>query len=98
MPQSGLPAIHPGRYLCEILDELGIAQAALARSIGVSPMRISHVVRGARPVTAELALLLGRVMGQSPGYWMNLQAAYDLRTAADVLGERLEAVEPLHAG
>lgn len=92
MAESGLPAIHPGRYLREILDELGISQAELARSIDVAPMRISHVVHGARPVTAELALLFGRAFGQSPHYWLNLQAAYDLKIAREALGARLEQV------
>lgn len=95
MAESGLPAIHPGRYLREILDELGISQAELARSIDVAPMRISHVVHGARPVTAELALLFGRAFGQSPHYWLNLQAAYDLKIARESLGTRLEQVEVL---
>ncbi len=44
-------------------------------------MRISHVVKGTRPVTAELALLFGRAFAQSPQYWLNLQAAYDLKMA-----------------
>ena len=42
-------AIHPGEYLAEILDELSVTQAQFARAIGVSAMRISHVVKGARP-------------------------------------------------
>jgi addiction module HigA family antidote len=41
-------------------------------------MRISHVVNGNRPMTAELALLFGRAFGQSPQNWLNLQSAYDL--------------------
>jgi len=56
-------------------------------------MRISHVVHGARPVTAELALLLGRAFNQTLRYWLNLQAAYDLRVAREGLGERLDTVE-----
>ena len=56
MATKGLPAIHPGEFLTETLEELGFSQAAFARAIGVSPMRISHVIKGARPVTAELAL------------------------------------------
>ncbi len=95
MAESGLPAIHPGRYLREILDELGISQAELARSIDVAPMRISHVVHGARPVTAELALLLGRSFDQSAHYWLNLQAAYDLKVARKELGNRLDRIEAL---
>ena len=82
MTTNGLPAIHPGEFLGEILHELGLSQARFARAIGVSPMRISHVVNGARPVTAELALLFGRALGQSPEYWLNLQTAYDLKLAS----------------
>jgi addiction module HigA family antidote len=55
-------------------------------------MRISHVVKGARPVTAELALLFGRALDQSPQYWLNLQADYDLKAAEASIGPRLLAV------
>lgn len=44
-------------------------------------MRVSHVVNGSRPVTAELALKIGKAFGQSPEYRLNLQTAYDLATA-----------------
>ena len=53
-----------------------MSQAEFARAIGVSPMRVSHVVKSTRPVTAELALLFGRALDQSPQYWMNLQAGF----------------------
>ena len=95
MTKSGLPAIHPGEFLAETLHELGVSQAHFARAIGVSPMRVSHVVHGTRPVTAELALLFGRALGQSPQYWLNLQASYDLTTAEHSLGERLARVQEL---
>lgn len=95
MVQSGLPPIHPGEFLAEILAELGISQAQFARAIGVSPMRVSHVVNGSRPVTAELALLFGRALGQSPQYWLNLQAAYDLKTAETAIGRQLQTVTRL---
>jgi addiction module HigA family antidote len=92
---SGLPAIHPGEFLTEALQELGVSQAELARAVGVSPMRVSHVVKGTRPVTAELALLFGRAFAQSPQYWLNLQAAYDLKTAELQIGTRLGTVRKL---
>jgi len=96
--KSRLPAVHPGEYLREIIVELGLSQARLARAIGVSPMRVSHVVNGSRPVTAELALLLGRAFGQTPQYWLNLQADYDLKLAERDLDERLKAVTELVPG
>lgn len=92
MIKNGLPAIHPGEFLREILEDRGISQAQFARAIGVSPMRISHVAKGTRPVTAELALLFGRSLGQSPQYWLNLQAAFDLKQAERTIGARLKAV------
>lgn len=95
MAKNGLPAIHPGEFLAETLQELGVSQAEFARTIGVSPMRISHVINGTRPVTAELALLFGRVFDQSPQYWLNLQTTFDLKTAAASIGPRLSAIHVL---
>ncbi len=95
MAKKGITAVHPGEFLAETLGELGISQAAFARAIGVSPMRVSHVIKGARPVTAELALLFGRAFDQSPQYWLNLQAGYDLRITEIAIGPRLRAVHSL---
>ena len=95
MVKNGLPPIQPGEFLRETLGELKISQAQFARAIGVAPMRISHVVKGTRPVTAELALLFGRALAQSPQYWLNLQAAYDLKMAERAIGSRLKAVAEL---
>ncbi len=95
MIKSGLAPIHPGKFLREIIEELEISQNYFARVIGVSPMRVSHVVNGRRPVTAELALLFGQALGQSPEYWLNLQAVYDLKTAEVTLAEQLKTIPEL---
>ena len=95
MIKSGLPPIHPGEFLLETLQDLRVSQARFARAIGVSPMRISHVTGGARPVTAELALLFGKALGQSPQYWLNLQADYDLKLAERSLQKRVAAISVL---
>src|SRR5258708_38734622 len=87
--RNKLPAIRPGEFLAEILGEIGVSQAAFARAAGVSPMRVAHVGTGARPITADLALRFGKALGQSPEYWLNLQAAHDLATARHVLGSTL---------
>ena len=92
---NGLPAIHPGEFLKEILDELGLTQAAFADAIGVSPMRVSHLLKGQRPITAELALRLGLALSQTPQYWLNLQAGYDLKVAQVELKDSLLAVRAL---
>ena len=97
MIKSGLPSIHPGEFLREILEQRHLSQAHFARLIGVAPMRISHVVKGTRPVTAELALLFGRAFGQSPQYWLNLQAACDLKLAERAIAKQLKEVPELDA-
>ncbi|OLP05026.1 addiction module antidote protein, HigA family [Rhodoferax antarcticus ANT.BR] len=95
--KNGMPPIHPGEFLREILDDLALTQAAFAEAIGISPMRVSHVLRGDRPITAELALRLGRALGQTPQYWLNLQTSYDLKVAQAEWKDSLRAVRELAA-
>ena len=90
--KNGLMPIHPGEFLSEILDEMSMSQAEFARRIGVSRMRISHIVNGQRPVTAEMAHLIGKAFGQTPKYWMNLQASYDLKVAGIGLKDKLRRI------
>lgn len=95
--KNGLSPIHPGELLEEILHDREMSQAAFARAIDVSPMRISHVVRAERPVTAELALRFGRAFGQSPQFWLNLQSDYDLKIAEREIKDSLRKVRRLAA-
>lgn len=98
MSKSTIAPVHPGEYLRELLDELGLSQYRLAQDLGVAPMRISHLVRGQRPVTAELALRLGRYFGQSPRFWMNLQTRYDIDVTEQDLGQQVvRQVRPFKA-
>jgi addiction module HigA family antidote len=95
MSKNTLLCIHPGEFLRETLEELGLSQAEFARAIGVTPSRISQFLKGARPVTAELALLFGRALEQSPQFWLNLQTAYDLKMAERAIGKRLNSIPKL---
>jgi antitoxin HigA-1 len=98
MTKARLAPIHPGVYLKELLEELRLSQYRLAQDLGVPAMRINHVVHGKRPVTAELALRLGRYFGQSPRYWLNLQSRYDMAVAEDALGDQVvREVRPFKA-
>ena len=98
MAKHRIAPVHPGVYLKQLLDELKISQYRLAQDLGVPAMRVNHVVHGKRPVTAELALRLGRYFGQNPRYWINLQTRYDMDIAEDFLSERVaREVRPLTA-
>jgi addiction module HigA family antidote len=86
------PGIHLGLMLFEEIAERGLSPSSLAKLLGVTTARISSVERGRSPVTAELALLLGKAFGQSPRFWLAQQAEHDLFAATLALGDRLATV------
>lgn len=82
-----LTPVHPGEILQEeFLRPLSLTPYALAKAADVPRTRIERLVRGETPVTADTAMRLGRVLGVDPEFWMNLQAAFDLRAAAASAG------------
>ena len=75
--------IHPGEILLQdFMKPMGISSRKLSADIDVSPSRISDVVHGQRPITADTALRLGLYFGMEPRFWINLQTEYDIRIAA----------------
>lgn len=85
-----LDEIHPGEILYEdFMKPLGISARKLASDIDVSPSRISELVHGHRPITADTALRLGLFFGMEPRFWINLQAEYDMRMATRNLREKI---------
>jgi addiction module HigA family antidote len=81
-----LDEIHPGEILLEdFMRPMGISARQLAADIDVSPSRISDLVNGNRPVTADTAVRLGLFFNMEPRFWMNLQTEYDMRVAARTL-------------
>ena len=85
--------IHPGEHLSEILNELGISQYRLAKTIGVPPVRINDIVHRRRSITADTALRIGQALAMSAEFWMNLQRMYDLDVARASADTRW--IEPL---
>ena len=86
---SSTEPIHPGEHLAEILEELGITQYRLSKTIGVPQIRIHDIVHCRRSITADSALRIGRALGMTPDFWLNLQRMYDLdvaRAKTDVRG------------
>lgn len=86
---DGLPPTHPGEILRDELAALGLSANAFAAKIKVPTNRITEILAGRRSITAETALRLGRFFGTSAQFWMNLQANYDLKTAAAESGKAI---------
>lgn len=96
------PCIHPGEILLEeYLKPLAVSQNALARALNVTPKTVSEIVLGKRGVSAEMSIRLGRFFGQSPRFWLNLQAEHDFRRVMErepELGARVTPLAVLQAG
>ena len=73
--------IHPGEHRAEFIEELGINQHRLAKTIDVPPIRINAIIKRRRSITADTALRIGRALATTPDYWLNLQRMYDIDVA-----------------
>lgn len=70
---------HPGVLLEEtVLPALGLPKAEIARLLGISRQSLYGILSGAQPVTPTTAVKLGKLCGNGPMLWMNMQTAYDL--------------------
>jgi addiction module HigA family antidote len=83
MPEQPANPFHPGEILLEeSLAPAGLTQTAFATRIGWTRTGVNELVKGKRGVTADAALDLAGALGTSSRLWMNLQATFDLATAA----------------
>lgn len=79
---NNMRPIHPGEILREeFLIPLGMSAHALAMALHVPAPRINDIVRERRSLSPDTVLRLSRYFGTTPEFWMNLQSAFDLRTA-----------------
>lgn len=79
---NNMRPIHPGEILREeFLIPLGMSAHALAMALHVPAPRINDIVREKRSLSPDTVLRLSRYFGTTPEFWMNLQSAFDLRTA-----------------
>ena len=86
-----LVAIHPGEFLREdFLKPLSLSVNALALALRVPATRISEIVNERRGITTDTALRLGLYFGTTPDFWINMQAAYELAVAEDILLPKIE--------
>jgi len=86
-----LDEIHPGEILLEdFMRPMEITARKLSADIDVSPSRISDIVHGNRPITADTAIRLGLFFGMDPKFWLNLQMEYDMRVAKRILQKEIE--------
>jgi addiction module HigA family antidote len=83
----------------EFMRPLGLTQGALAEAMGVQRKHVNELCNDRRNVTASTALILARVFGNSPDFWLNVQRRNALWEATHSPKERarIERARPLHA-
>ena len=93
---TNLENMTPGEILLEdYMKPMGLTQNALARALSVPPRRVNEIVHGKRAITLDSSLRLGRVFGQSPRFWLNVQTECDLRNAKQLVARVMREVHPL---
>lgn len=97
--KNGLPPVHPGEVLREdILPEVGLSVSAAAKALGVSRQMLHEILAERKPLSAAMCLRVSKLFGSSPEMWMRLQAAYDLKKAAQdrKVMEHVARIVPIH--
>ncbi len=97
---NNLPPIHPGEFLREdILPETGLSVSAASRALGVSRQMLHDILAERKPLSAVMCLKMSRLFGSSPEMWMRMQAAYDLKKAAQDkrVMERVARIVPIQS-
>ena len=90
-----IPNPHPGEILLEdLMKPIGLSQNALARALKVPPRRINELVHGKRAVSADTDLRLARYFNLHEGFFLGLQADYDLMEQKRKLGAKLDEIKP----
>jgi len=92
----GLKPMHPGELLREeVLPALGRPKTEIARLLGVSRQTLYDILEEKQPVTPAMALRIGKLCGNGPDLWLNLQKRFDLQKAeAETDVSKIPTLEP----
>jgi addiction module HigA family antidote len=94
----GLRPTHPGELLREdVLPALGKSKTEIARLLGVSRQALYDILSEKQPITPAMALRIGKLCGNGPELWINMQRAFDLAAAEKELAPEIEKIPTLTA-
>lgn len=95
-PVCGLRPVHPGEILREdVLPALGRPKAEIARLLGISRQTLYDLLAERQPITAQMALRIGKLCGNGPNLWFYLQRDYDMEMAKREMGDTVDGIPTL---
>ena len=86
---------HPGEVLADVLADLQINESDLARALNVSTQTVNEIIQGKKAITIDLAIRLGKALGNGPQLWLNLQQKIDIWDAMTVDKEQYEKIDSI---
>lgn len=84
--------VHPGEVISDVLEDLEMTQTRFAEILGVSRRSVNEIVLGQRPITVDMAIRIGKALGNGPQLWLNLQQKVDIWDAVQKHSEEYEKV------
>ncbi|NER23777.1 MAG: HigA family addiction module antidote protein [Symploca sp. SIO1C2] len=84
--------VHPGEVIADTLEDLEINQTQFAEILGVSNEVVSEIIQGKQPITVDLAIRIGKALGNGHRLWLNLQQKIDVWEAWQVHKEEYDQV------
>jgi addiction module HigA family antidote len=95
---KGITPAHPGAILREdVLPALDKPKTEIAALLGVSRQTLYDILSERQPVTPAMALRLGKLLGNGPDLWLNLQRKHDLHVAERKLAKEIAKIPTLSA-
>jgi addiction module HigA family antidote len=84
--------VHPGEVISDVLEDLEMTQTTFAEILGVSRRTVNQIILGQRPITVDMAIRIGKALGNGPQLWLNLQQKVDIWDAVQKHSEEYEKV------
>ncbi len=93
-PMAVAPA-HPGELVADLLEDTRRSKGEIAALLGVSRQTLYRILEAQSPVTADMAVRLGKLFGNGPQLWLNMQAAHDAWEASRRLAREIQRIPTL---
>jgi antitoxin HigA-1 len=95
---AGLGPVHPGALLREdVLPNVEMSRTEVAAALGISRAQLYAILGESAPITAAMALRLGKLFGNGPELWLNMQSNYDIEVLGQKMKKELAAIPKVEA-